>query len=85
MDYHDILRIRLCRYVKEHKCEDTKPWDNSANVHYFIAKEDDKFIVAHAIILKSQGVVYFPSEEVAERAISEVVKPFMTEHPEFVW
>lgn len=38
MDYHDILRIRLCRYVKEHKCEDTKPWDNSGNVHYFIAK-----------------------------------------------
>ena len=85
MDYHDILRIRLCRYVQEHKCEDTKLWDNSGNVHYFIAKEDDEFIVAHAIILKSQGVVYFPSEEVAEKAISEVVKPFMIEHPEFVW
>ena len=59
--------------------------DNSGNVHYFIAKEGNEFIVAHAIILKSQGVVYFPSEEVAERAVEEVVKPFMTEHPEFVW
>ena len=85
MDYHDILCIRLCRYLKEHKCEDTKLWDNSGNVHYFIAKEGNEFIVSHAIILKSQGVVYFPSEEVAERAVEEVVKPFMTEHPEFVW
>ena len=85
MDYHDIFRKRLCKYVKEHNFEDTKLWDNSGNVHYFIVKEDDEFIVAHAIILKSQGVVYFPSEEYAERAIYEVVKPFMIEYPEFVW
>ena len=84
MDYHDILRKRLCKYVKEHNFEDTKLWDNRGNVHYFIAREDDEFIVAHAIVLKYQGVVYFPSEDVAEKAISEVVKPFMIEHPAFV-
>lgn len=85
MDCHNSLRNLLRLFAFENKCQDHKSWDNSGNVHYFIAKEDDEFIVAHAIILKSQGVVYFPSEEVAERAIYEVVKPFMIEHPEFVW
>lgn len=85
MDCHNSLRNLLRMFAFEHKCQDNKSWDNSGNVHYFIAKEDDEFIVAHAIILKSQGVVYFPSEEAAERAIEEVVKPFMIEHPEFVW
>lgn len=85
MDCHNSLRNLLRIFVVENKCQDRESWDNSGNVHYFIAKEDDEFIVAHAIILKSQGVVYFPSEEYAERAIEEVVKPFMSEHPEFVW
>lgn len=85
MDCHNSLRNLLRLFAFENKCQDQKSWDNSGNVHYFIAKEYDEFIVAHAIVVKSQGVVYFPSEEVAERAISEVVKPFMIEHPEFVW
>ena len=34
---------------------------------------------------KQQGVVYFINEEIAKRAIKEVIKPFMKEHKEFVW
>ena len=29
--------------------------------------------------------VHFISQEVAQRAIDEIIKPFMTEHPDFVW
>ena len=85
MDCHNSLRNLLRLFAFENKCQDHQSWDTGDNVHYFIAKEDDEFIVAHAILLKYQGVVYFPSEEYAERAIEEIVKPFMTEHPEFVW
>lgn len=28
---------------------------------------------------------YFISEEIAKRAIEEIIKPFMEEHPDFVW
>lgn len=31
------------------------------------------------------GDVYFRKKEAAEAAIEDVVKPFMAEHPEFVW
>lgn len=29
--------------------------------------------------------IYFTNNRVAEQAIEDVVKPFMEEHPEFVW
>ena len=34
---------------------------------------------------KSIFDVFFSENEVAKKAIEEVVKPFMAEHPEFVW
>lgn len=30
-------------------------------------------------------IIYFNTEEIACRAIDEIVKPFMEQHPEFVW
>ena len=32
-----------------------------------------------------EKTVYFSNRETAEKAIKEVVEPFMKEHPEFVW
>ena len=29
--------------------------------------------------------IYFYTKEIAQRAIDEIIKPFMKEHPEFVW
>ena len=34
-------------------------------------------------ISKDFGVVHFTSEETAEAAIEEIVKPFIAEHPDF--
>lgn len=33
--------------------------------------------------VKTVGVIYFGSEETAEAAIEEIVKPFIAEHPDF--
>ena len=51
-------------------------WKQVAYEHGFDIDVNDAF--------KYQGV-YFSTREGAERAIEEVVKPFMKEHPEFVW
>ena len=34
---------------------------------------------------KEGTTVYFYSREIAGKAIDEIIKPFMKEHPEFVW
>lgn len=31
------------------------------------------------------GVTFFRSEEIAQKAIDYIVKPFLNEHPDFVW
>lgn len=43
------------------------------------------FIVDWTVKKKQQGTVYFSTGDVARRAIEEIVKPFMAEHPDFVW
>lgn len=44
----------------------------------------DKFYTANVAFTKD-NCTYFISKEVANRAIEEIIKPFMEEHPEFVW
>lgn len=31
------------------------------------------------------GVTFFRSEKIAQKAIDYIVKPFLNEHPDFVW
>ena len=45
----------------------------------------NEIIISLKSVAKAEGVVYFPSYEIAERALEEIVKPFIKEHPEFVW
>lgn len=85
MDYHGILRNELIEFTKDNNCVDTRSWSDPINVHYFIAKENEEYLVAHAIMAKTQGVVYFPNESSAEIAIAKVVKPFAKQHKDFIW
>lgn len=61
-------------------------WNNK-NFHYFIYwnKNDNKIEISFSEIMKTEGIIYFPSREIAKRAKEEIVKPFIKEHPEFVW
>lgn len=85
MDYHSILRNELIKFTKDNDCADTRSWSDPTNVHYFITKENEEYVVAHAILAKTQGVVYFPSESYADIAIEKVVKPFLKQHDDFIW
>ena len=62
-------------------------WNDNNHNKYKIWLEIDSgdFEVGLNSYYKEQGTEYFISEEIAQKAIDEIVIPFMQEHPEFVW
>lgn len=82
---HQLLYRKLLKFAYDNECEDTAEWDRE-NVHWTIRYDDlrNEFCPYYQDDYKTRDV-HFSSEEGVERAIKEVVKPFMKEHPEFVW
>lgn len=82
---HQLLYRKLLKFVYDNGCEDTAEW-NGGNEHWAIGYNSyrNEFCLYYQDVYKAHEV-YFSSEEGAERAIKEVVEPFMKEHPEFVW
>lgn len=83
---HQLLYRKLLKYAYENDAEDCE-WNWNGKQHYYIFFDysESFFAIAHTIICKNQGIVYFSKEEVAELAVEDVVKPFMKEHSDFVW
>lgn len=85
---HQLLYRKLLKFAYDNydnECKDTATW-NGENCHWsidYVCTTKD-FIVSPHYDCKSQDV-YFSSDEVASRAIKEVVEPFIKEHPELVW
>lgn len=81
---HETLDRLLWRFSMENG-EMDNPWDNLHN-HYIILMEKRVgiFSTTGTVAGKANGI-YFPSRELAERAIDEIIKPFMGKHPDFVW
>ena len=82
---HQLLYRKLLKFAYDNGFEDTAKWDG-INSHWAIRYNDNlnKFDSYCQNGYKARDV-YFSSEEGADRAIHEVVEPFMKEHPEFVW
>lgn len=84
----ETLNRLLWRFSMENGGERIDWNDNNHKIYkYKISLEagGDDFEVGLNSYYKEQGTEYFISEEIAQRAIDEIVKPFMQEHPEFVW
>ena len=86
---HETLSRLLWRFSMQND-GDKINWDNSSR-KYFISydyrKKDfhvDYYQTPYGCTLKS-AMQYFYSVEATQRAINEIVIPFMKEHPEFVW
>ena len=81
---HQLLYRKLLKFAYDNDCED-KEW-NGTNDHWLIMYYplNDDFVIANVQCVK-EYTVYFSTEEGASRAINEVVRPFMKEHPDFVW
>lgn len=84
-----LLYRMLLKFAYDNDAVD-KPW-NGCNYHFYIRYEyndgvdESALAVAATVMNKSANEVYFSSNDAAFRAIHEVIKPFMEEHPEFVW
>lgn len=83
---HELLNRKLLKYAYENDAI-VKDWTDLNSRKYFITKntEDEQLLVNWDYRLKQNCVVYVISREAAEQAIEDVIKPFMEEHPEFIW
>lgn len=81
---HELLNRKLLKYAWDNKAEDCL-W-NGDNTHYYIYFDhlEGCFDIESDHYYHNQQI-YFSSEKVAKQAIDDVIKPFMREHPEFVW
>lgn len=81
---HQLLYRKLLKFAYDNDCED-KEW-NGTNDHWLIVYYplNDDFVISNVQCVKDY-TVYFSTEEGASRAINEVIRPFMKEHPDFVW
>ena len=82
---YQLLYRKLLKYAYENDFEDTAEWDGE-NAHWVIRYNESRneFCSYYQDGYKARDV-YFSSKKSAERAIKEVVEPFMKEHPEFKW
>ena len=82
---HQLLYRKLLKFAYDNECEDTAEWDGE-NKHWCLQYScDTGSIVVWAVRCYKGQNVYFSSDEAAKRAGSEVIIPFMKEHPDFVW
>ena len=60
---------------------------NKSNIHYYVVYDeiDKNFEIISNVVVKILNQIYFNSTEVAEKAIKEVIEPFIKNHPEFKW
>lgn len=81
---HQLLYRKLLKFAYDNECEDREWGTKYEHCRIYYDIDSDKFDIDVNDAFKYQGV-YFSTRRGAERAIEEVVKPFMKEHPDFVW
>lgn len=82
---HQLLYRKLLKFAYDNKYEDTEEWNGNNRRFCIIYDSIHNEYDTWSTMYYKQSVVYFSSEEGAERAIREVVEPFAKEHPDFVW
>lgn len=82
---HQLLYRKLLKFAYDNECEDTAEW-NEFNPHWTIRYSGNRYgFSSYSQARYKARDIYFSSEKGAERAIHEIVVPFMKEHPDFVW
>lgn len=82
---HETLNRLLWRFSMENG-EGENKWD-CEHSHWVIKYVHDSgvFCTSWTTVVHQAGAIYFSTDELACRAIEEIIKPFMKDHPEFVW
>ena len=82
---HETLNRLLWRFSMQNG-GDKIDWNNNDDFKWVVYYdyEKNRFETDIDFVCKHPEP-YFISEEIAERAIDEIIKPFMEKHPDFVW
>lgn len=82
--WHEELNRRLLRFAYDHKA--VTDWTDIRNKKYYISYDMGArdFIIESTFSSKSFNIG-FTSHFIASKAYDQIVKPFMAEHPDFVW
>ncbi len=81
---HENLNRLLWRFSEKNGGDEEWSGKNTHwHIYYDTIKSEFGFVLTD--VIKEQGMVYFKSRSIAEKAVQEVIMPFMTEHPNFVW
>jgi hypothetical protein len=80
------LQLRLMAFKRRNDPVKNVNWRiGSDNKYCIVYDHEDKFFRLGNNQWRQQlGCVYFSSENLAERAIKEVIEPYLKEHPEFI-
>lgn len=83
---HQLLYRKLLKFAYDNECADSQIWGGNGIEHWYIMYDFIECIFyADWVSTSKNNDVYFSTRDGADRAIHEVVEPFMKEHPEFVW
>lgn len=82
---HEILDRLLWRFSMEND-GDQIDWEDLNKTKFFIYYNyNSKEFTVSSLFYSQSNNTYFINRKIAERAIKEIIEPFMKEHPEFVW
>ena len=83
---HEKLNRLLWRFSMEND-GDKIDWKDFKKSKWFIFldKLRDELLVSDYTYTNLYGVIFFYTKTIAEKALDEIVKPFIKEHPDFVW
>lgn len=84
--FHETLNRLLWRFSMENDASKIN-WNYIYQRKYLIYfdTESKNFGITDYRFMKSNGCIYFYSKSIAQKAIDEIVRPFMKEHPNFIW
>lgn len=86
---HETLSRLLWRFSMQNKGDyiDWDPVSDHCTDKYCIAYNhyNKRFDIYSYETSQTLGTIYFHKKEIAQRAIDEIIVPFMEEHPGFVW
>lgn len=83
---HETLSRLLWRFSMEHSGDEID-WENPNQTKFEICytHDNDSYYIEKLLYCQDIDSVYFASHEAANKAIKEIVEPFIEAHPDFEW
>lgn len=81
---HETLNRLLWQFSIENDCDKTQQSNEYSKKWYvYYDRKYSKFNIIYTFRLIHMGTVYFPTKELAGKALDEIVRPFIQAHPEY--